>query len=318
MRAAFIDRSPVSSRLPFSYRLVPPWMRSLFASLVGRYQRHRQDRWAQFPAWPLDLSADFLEDWASGVPSRWTGRATPVVLSHDLDSAEGLSNLVRYFLDAEEAVGARSTNFVVPCSWPLDHGLLAEVSRRGHEIGIHGFDHSNRTAFAAPADRAERLAAGAQLGRRYGAAGYRAPSLVRTEALLADLSDHYTYDSSIPTSGGLFPTPNNGCATARPFQLGGLVELPLSMPRDGSLLFLGHRPAEIVDLWFACAEAIHSSGGIVVLLTHCEQRFSGRPAMRSAYREFLAALSADPRFRWATAGEVVKEFASTHPALRVG
>ena len=313
LRAAFTDRPPTSARLPLSYRLVPGRLRSLLAGWLGRRQRGRQDRWAAFPAWPLDLSTDLLDDWANGRPSPWAGRPTPVVLSHDLDSPEGLGNLVRDFLDIEERVGARSTNFVVPCAWPLDHGLLREVRRRGHEIGVHGYDHSNRTAFL-PADLQERrLAAGAELGGRYGARGYRAPSLLRTRELLARLAGRYAYDSSIPTSGGLFPTPNNGCASARPFRLGRLIELPLSMPRDGSLLFLGYGIDEIADLWRTCARQIHDSGGVVVLLTHCERRFSGRPALLAAYRALLEELAADRRFRWCTAEEVVREAAAYLP-----
>jgi peptidoglycan/xylan/chitin deacetylase (PgdA/CDA1 family) len=57
---------------------------------------------------------------------------------------------VRDFLDIEETAGARSTSFVVPCAWPLDHGLLQQLHDRGHEIGVHGYDHANRTPFAAP------------------------------------------------------------------------------------------------------------------------------------------------------------------------
>ena len=307
LRAAFTNRPPVSSRLPLSYQIIPSRMRSVLAGWLGRRQRRRQQQWAVFPAWPLDLSSDLLDDWACGRPSPWAGRPTPVVLSHDLDSAEGLANLVRDFLDIEERVGARSTNFVVPCAWPLDHGLLREVRRRGHEVGVHGYDHSNRTAFLPPDLRAHRLQAGAQLAGRYEGRGYRAPSLLRTRDLLVGLARHYDYDSSIPTSGGPFPTPNNGCASARPFRLAGLVELPLSMPRDGSLLFLGYGTAEIAALWRACAEQIHASGGVVVLLTHCEKRFSGQPAMLSAYRGFLEELAGDRRFRWSTAGEVVRE-----------
>ncbi len=297
----------MSARLPISYQFVPGWVRSLYASVMGRWQRRRYNRWAEFPGWPLDLSTDLLDDWANGSPSPWAGRPTPVVLSHDLDSLEGLINVVHHFLGIEERCGARSTNFVVPCAWPLDHGLLREVQRRGHEIGIHGYDHSNRTPFSPPAELTRRVQAGAEVGKSYSARGYRAPSLLRTEGLLTELAHHYEYDSSIPTSGGLFPTPNNGCATARPFRLLGIIEVPLSMPRDGSLLFLGHSPNDILKLWRSCAEQIHRSGGVVVLLTHCERRFSGQAKMLTAYRAFIEEIAADTRYRWCTLANVVEE-----------
>jgi peptidoglycan/xylan/chitin deacetylase (PgdA/CDA1 family) len=313
LRAAFTERRPLSSRLPFSYQLIPGSLRSLLATFLGRWQRRQQERWAAFPGWPLDLSSDLLADWACERPSLWVAGPTPVVVTHDLDSAEGLTNLVRCFLRAEEEVGACSTNFIVPCAWPIDRALLNEVRQRGHEIGIHGYDHSNRTAFLPAEQQAERLQAGAAVGRSYGACGYRAPSLLRTPGLLARLARHYAYDSSLPTSGGLFPVPNNGCASARPFPLGGLIELPLSLPRDGSLLFLGYGPEEIAELWLSCAGQIHRSGGVVVLLTHCEQRFSGRASMLAAYRRFLDAVAADRRFCFRTAAQVAREARS--PAL---
>lgn len=305
LRAAFTESPPLSSRLPVSYRRVPGWARSLLAGALGRAQRFRESNWAHFPAWPLDLSADFLAD-ALGMPaSPFAQGPTPVILSHDLDSPEGLANLVRDFLDVEEQAGARSTSYVVPCAWPLDHGLLRAARERGHEIGIHGYDHSNRTPFAAPEERARRLNAARDLIDRYGVLGYRAPSLLRTRALIRGLRELYRYDSSIPTSGGLFPVPNNGCASARPFRFDGLRELPVTLPRDGSLLFLGHRPREIARLWRECADTISRSGGVVVLLTHCEARFSGNPEMLAVYRDFLDQVRSSARFAFSTPSEVL-------------
>lgn len=303
LRAAYTTQQPLSARLPLSYRWIPGLVRSWLATRLGKRQRGREAVWGAFPRWPLDLSTDFVADAVARTPA--PPHPTPVVLSHDLDSAEGMTNIVHHFLTLEERYGARSTNFVVPCAWRLDQTQLRTIERRGHELGIHGYDHSNRTAFATPAERQRRLRAGAELARHYGMKGYRAPSLLRTEALLAELGEWYTYDSSIPTSGGLFPTPNNGCASARPFPIHGITELPLSLPRDGSLRFLGYTPDECAALWIACAERIADSGGVVVLLTHGEQRFSGNPAMLTAYERFLKHIAYSDRFCWATAGEVV-------------
>lgn len=308
---AYTPQAPLSARLPLSYHWVPARLRSWLARRIGHKQRMAQDRWAMFPKWPLDLTSDILSD-AIGDRSPWRDRPTPVALTHDLDSAEGLTNVVQRFLPMEERYGARSTNFIVPCGWSLDHQALQTIQRRGHELGIHGYDHSNRSPFLSPSARQKRLAKGALLANEYRMTGYRAPSLLRTEGLLADLHAHYQYDSSIPTSGGLFPVPNNGCASARPYWLQGLVEIPLSLPRDGSLLFLGYAPAEIARLWIACAERIARSGGVVVLLTHAEERFSGQPAMLEAYKQFLKHIAYSDQYRWATMDQVAAEFAASH------
>ena len=123
-RAAFTDEPPASSKLPVSYQRVPGWARALVASAIGRLQRRRVARWATFPGFPLDVSADVAADLERGDRADAL-RPTPVLVSHDIDSPEGLRNLVDRFLPLEEAVGARSINFIVPCAWPIDDGLVA-------------------------------------------------------------------------------------------------------------------------------------------------------------------------------------------------
>jgi peptidoglycan/xylan/chitin deacetylase (PgdA/CDA1 family) len=310
MTATYTETRPVSSRLPFSYQAVPLPLRTVIGHAIGRVQRGRSATWAAFPRFPIDLSADYVADRRGAPPSPFAGGPAPVLLSHDIDTSEGLRNLVDLFLPLEEAAGARSANYVVPCAWPIDHGMMAEVARRGHELGIHGYDHSNTSPFVPATERRRRIDASRPLVERYGMTGYRAPSLLRTRELLADLAPVFRYDSSVPTSGGLFPVPNNGCASARPFMLEGLIELPLSLPRDGSLLFLGYDPDAIFAIWRACAERIAASGGVIGLLTHCESRFSGRPAMLALYRRFLAYLAHDERYAFQSTADVLAAVAA--------
>jgi len=305
-RRAFTEVAPASARLQFAYHAVPAWARTIVASAIGRWNRRRAYAWASFPGWPIDLSADALQDLASGGAAEVPPRPAPVVVTHDIDSPEGLANLVARFLPLEESLGARSTSYIVPCAWRVDDGLVREVMARGHGVGVHGYDHANRTPFAPPEERSRRLDAARGFAVRYAAIGYRAPSLLRTRALLRDLSTRYRYDSSIPTAGGLFPTPNNGCATARPFVVENIVELPVTLPRDGTLRFFGHRPDEIVRMWTECADLVARARGVVVLLTHCERRFSGHPTMLAAYRRFLEHVAGCPyRFAFSTPARVL-------------
>jgi len=306
LRAAFTDALPHSARVPFSYHYVPAGVRSYVGRQLGKRLRSREAQWGRFPQWPLDLSADFIADWTSSDDVPVTNRPTPVLLTHDIDSPDGLRRLVDSFLGLEESVGARSTSYVVPCAWKLDHGLLNAVVARGHEIGVHGYDHSNRTPFFDRDRRRQRLEEGRAALARYAPAGYRAPSLVRTAGLLEDLADYFQYDSSIPTSGGPFPTPNNGCATARPFRIGRTLEIPITLRRDGTAQFLGYSPAEIGRMWADDARDIAAARGTVVLLTHCEKRFSGNAPMLEAYRQFLEFIARSPEFTWSLAGRVAQ------------
>src|SRR5262245_7362788 len=157
-RRAFTDERPVSARLPFRYHAVPGSIRALVATAIGRGKASRVSRWAAFPGWPIDLSADVLDDLRDDAPAQHPAAApTPVVITHDIDSPEGLTNLVASFLPLEEVNGARSTSYIVPCAWPIDHARVGEVVARGHEVGVHGFDHGNTTPFAGAEERARRL-----------------------------------------------------------------------------------------------------------------------------------------------------------------
>jgi peptidoglycan/xylan/chitin deacetylase (PgdA/CDA1 family) len=309
MLAAYTPDPPASARLPINYRRVPGPARRLVARAIGRVQWTRRSSWSRFPGWPIDLSADVAAD--LGDSPRISFSRTPVLLTHDIDSAEGLENLVRLFLPIEEAFGARSTNYIVPCAWPLNHALISEVACRGHEIGVHGYDHANRTPFLPAQHRLQRLARGKEFGDCYCAVGYRAPSLLRTKELLADLAALYRYDSSIPTAGGPFPVANNGCASGRPWRIGKIWELPITLPRDGSLQFLGYSPGLIARLWQETAQILARSGAIVSLLTHCEAGFSGNARMLGAYRAFIEFVAASAQFEFVRPCDLIARIEAT-------
>ena len=300
----FTEAPPISGRLPFSYHVIPERVRDIIAKIIGAYQKQRESAWAHFPGWPLDLSVDAWRDAACEQPR--PERRTPVILTHDLDSPEGLDSFLEYFSSLEIAHGARSVCYIVPCKWSLNFTQLDTLTKFGHELGIHGFDHANRTPFLDRGQMDERIEAARHTLSAYPVKGYRAPSLLRTPALYSALVKHFAYDSSIPTSGGLYPCPNNGCASARPLRIRQLPVIPLSLPRDGSLRFLGYSPAFILKLWQTYSLRIAESGGIVVLLTHCEKRFSGNAAMLNVYQKFLAWVESNERLYFALPMQVLE------------
>ncbi len=284
---------PASSKLPFSYQRVPHRIRWLVASMLVRINKLRIKRRLVFPQWPLDLSVDALNDILT-VNSGDLDRHPQayVLLTHDIDTPESLKYLPG-FLEVEESFGVHSTNFVVPCGWDIDHGILERAFGQGHEIGIHGFNHDNRTPFLPRDEMAARIESAAALMTKYAAKGYRAPSLLRSKLLIDVLANYFTYDSSIPNTDGFYSGTGTGCATARPFHLGSLIEIPLTLPSDANLLFQGFRPGEILSLWMDSAKKLIRSGGIVHLLTHCEKRYSGNKTMLGIYREFVSFLKSN-------------------------
>jgi hypothetical protein len=256
------------------------------------------------PRWPVDATVDYFADLLGPSPEYLTG-PTPVIISHDLDTPEGLSNYLEWFLPMEQALGVgRPAAFVVPSWWPGDDAPLDEL-RSSTEIGIHGFDHSGHTPFAEASELKSRIDFGSQLARRLGACGYRAPSLLRSRPMLGELASHYAFDSSIPTSGGPLPTRNSGAATVRPFLIDDLVEIPVTLPRDGSLLFLGSSWQEIAQTWRESARMIREAHGVVVLLIHCEERFSGSAEGRKTVQEFVSWIASSDEFEFTTFDNMV-------------
>ena len=294
---------PLSARLPFNNRKLPTWLRNAVA-------RRAVSGWAESqislaaPRWPVDATVDYFADLLGPCPDYLTG-PTPVVISHDLDTPEGLNKYLDHFLPMERALGVeRPAAFIVPTWWPNHDERSAEMCA-STETGIHGFDHSGHSPFAEAQEMRSRVEFGAELADRLGARGYRAPSLLRSRPLLSELAQHYSFDSSIPTSGGPLPARNSGAATVRPFRMGELAEVPVTLPRDGSLLFLGTAWSEIGQIWRESARMVRDAHGVVVLLIHCEERFSGSSEGRDTVESFISWLAGSDDFAFTTFNQVV-------------
>jgi hypothetical protein len=296
---------PLSARLPFNYRKLPTWLRNAVARRAVSGWVESQTG-AAAPRWPVDATVDYFADLLEPKPAYLSG-PTPVVISHDLDTPEGLTNYLEFFLPTEMSLGVtRPAAFVVPTWWPTGGGPAEELCANT-ETGIHGFDHSGHTPFAEPKELRSRVAFGVDLASRIGARGYRAPSLLRSRPLLSELAEHYSFDSSIPSSGGPLPTRNSGAATVRPFLMGQLVEVPVTLPRDGSLLFLGTSWPEIAQTWRESARMVREAHGVVVLLIHCEERFSGSAQGRKVVESFVSWLAESDEFEFTTFEHIVRE-----------
>ncbi len=142
----------------------------------------------------------------------------------------------RRVLDLLDETGVRATFFVlgwVASRWP---GLVAEIHRRGHEVGCHGFAHRRAPELGPVAFRADVQRARALLeditGR--GVDGFRAASfsIVRDSMWALDVLVElgFAYDASIfPVRHDLYGMPEFGRAPVwlrRP--AGAILEIPAS------------------------------------------------------------------------------------------
>jgi hypothetical protein len=265
--------------------------------LAGRRALIRWQGLPEFPCWPFDRSvANLLRFYARCLLTaagrtearfRWfwpSRHRAALILAHDVESAEGLRMAVR-LADLEEERGLRSSFNVVASSYPVDRGILTELRRRGFELGVHGVYH-DRSMFASRASFDRQQARLREAVSEFGAEGFRSPATHRVFEWLADLP--VSYDCSIPHSDPFEPQPG-GCCSLWPFFIGGVVELPYTMPQDHTLFtLLRHRS---VELWLGQLERIEDEYGLAQCVSHPDPGYLGDPEKLSLYADFLDAVS---------------------------
>lgn len=286
-------------QLALYYRAKPLVPRSL--QLAARRVLARRQSRPVFPAWPFEGSLTALLRFyahcvlvgldSDSAPFRWfwpKQAAAALILTHDVESAEGLRFALR-LADLEESRGFRSSFNIVASSYPIDTGILAELRNRGFEIGLHGLRH-DRSLFASRDAFVSRLPALAAAATRLGAVGFRSPSTIRVHDWLGELP--LDYDCSVPHSDPYEPQPG-GCCSLWPFFIGSLVELPYTLPQDHTLLtVLREQP---LPIWLAQVDKIERSHGLIQGLTHPDPGYLAEPRARKIYAELLDALASRER-----------------------
>jgi hypothetical protein len=256
----------------------------------------RRQRLPEFPRWPVDTSVSQLLRFhalclatAAGTPDGefvwfWpSGQRCALTLTHDVERADGLRNMVE-IADLEEELGFRSS-FNLGAWYDPDPGVLRDLRSRGFEIGIHGLVH-DRSLFESRTSFEQQQPGIRGLKDRFGAEGFRSPATHRVFDWLGELP--IAYDCSIPNSDPYEPQPG-GCCSVWPFFIGDVVELPWTLTQDHIVFtLLQHRsPA----LWLEQAATIEREHGLIQCLSHPDDGYLGDGAKREIYREFLRAMA---------------------------
>jgi peptidoglycan-N-acetylglucosamine deacetylase len=148
--------------------------------------------------------------------------------------------LTREVLDFLDARRVRGTFFVVGETAEAHPELVSEIAARGHEVGLHGWQHRPLTELEPDAFRADVTRGKALLEELTGAPvlGFRAPtfSLVPESRWALDVLAEvgFGYSSSVlPARSPLFGDPTS---PTTPFRWpNGLLELPCPVLRAGGL-----------------------------------------------------------------------------------
>jgi hypothetical protein len=247
----------------------------------------------QFPAWPLDLSADLLLErllaafmQASGtarLPFIWfwpEGREACAIVTHDVETEAGRDFTAR-LMDIDESFGVPSSFQVVPEKrYAVPPEFLESIRRRKFEVNIHGLDHDgnlfgNRRTFLENAEKINRYAV------EFNAKGFRSPAFYRNVDWLQDLN--FAYDMSVPNVARLEPQ-RGGCCTAFPYSLpGGMTELPLTTAEDYTLFHIFNDYS--TTLWKRQADMVLGVHGLMSFIVHPDYMVADRA--RSVYKQLL-------------------------------
>jgi hypothetical protein len=162
---------------------------------------------------------------------------------------------------------------------------VAELQRRGWEVGVHGLRHDGRD-LESESLAMERLPEMRSWAERWRARGFRAPATQRQWDLMPRLG--FEYDSSYPDTDPFEPQ-GGGCCSWLPFWNRGLLELPITLPQDHTLFVILQEPDG--RIWLEKARVLRERGGMALLDTHPDY-LDEDPAL-AAYRNFLSTFAND-------------------------
>lgn len=238
--------------------------------------------------WPiLESAGEAPVDW-SGWPG---GKQFALVLTHDVESADGVDN-VRRLAELELETGfCSSFNFIPAGAYPDPAELRSWLLANGFEIGVHDLEHDGRLFESREGFRRKARKINRYLND-WGAVGFRSGFMLRRLEWLHELE--LLYDSSTFDTDPFEPQPV-GTSTIFPFHIesaaGGYVELPYTLPQDSTLFLLLREQDSTI--WKRKLDWIAEKGGLALVNIHPDYiDFSGGPPSRNRYpsrilRDFL-------------------------------
>lgn len=275
------DQAKLSVKFKIYYRLrpfIPIFMRQLM-------QRGRNKNLEVPEDWflPSEFERRFraVLEQAPDVqlPHLWPdGYRMSCVLTHDVETSEGV-DLIPAVAEVEEELGFRSAWNFIPHKYPIDPCLLEDLRERGHEIGIHGFNHDGRLFESRDTFRNRTVPINDAL-RRFECVGFRTPMVHRNLLWMQALN--VDYDCSCFDVDPFQAMPG-GTGGAWPFFAGKFVELPYTLPQDHTLFVaLGDESPRV---WIEKFEWLRKRSGMAMLVTHPD--YLNTDKRLNAYREFL-------------------------------
>lgn len=287
------QKRPLYSRIPAFYFMTPAWVKRAARTALAAGQGRIDALVQRYLA--------FLE----GAPAG-DGRAAPLLLTHDVDTAQGLATLPR-LLAVEESLGLSSLIFVVTHRYPWDRAGLTRLLDRGHAFGVHDTTHDNQLAYLPPDAVEARIARAQSALGALDVGAFRAPAFLRSASLYEGIARRVAFDLSTNDAALVWPHPGDGLGSPFPVRYRRMVCAPTTLPRDGELLALGLDRAATLDLCMRKAVQLARVSAPAVLLTHPDPTFTDTDERIETYGLLLQQLRASGLFRMASPAETLAE-----------
>lgn len=295
-------RSRILKIYYFLKPLIPRKIQIFLRKKKAKYQN------VSFPHWPIEeklenIRRDILKnlrETKGKIPFIWFwphGKNFAVVLTHDVETSKGLSN-IETICQIEKKYGFRSSWNFVPERYTINMKLLDRLTNEGFEVGIHGLKHDGKL-FNSMNIFDERMKKIKGYARKWGAVGFRSPSTHRNPVWMANMS--FEYDTSFPDTDPYEPQPG-GCLSIFPFFIGKLVELPITLAQDHTLFeILAYKD---ISIWKQKIAWIEKMNGMVLVVVHPDYMFTD--TRLGLYEDFLKLLSQKGNFYHALPREVAR------------
>jgi hypothetical protein len=260
-----------------------------------RLQRMYLSDWRsiRFPSWPVDFTVDILHEEhlrllleANGVekvPFIWFWPdAAPncMILTHDVETAAG-RDFAPQLMDMDANYGFKASFQVVPEDrYEVPDEYVRQIRDRGFEFNVHDLNHDGNL-FKEHREFLRRAKKINEYSRKYNSSGFRAGAMYHNVDWYGAFE--FSYDMSVSTVAHMEPQ-RGGCCTVMPYFIGNIVELPLTMTQDYSVLHM--LKMKSIDLWKQQAELIGNRNGLMSLIAHPDYLIE--KGNRSIYESLLA------------------------------
>jgi hypothetical protein len=277
------------------YTLKPMIPRALQIFMRRQLAKHKQKRFAHI--WPIDPNSAKPP---TGWPGWPDGKEFGLVLSHDVDTGKGYTNVLK-LADFEEESGFRSQfNFVPERYGHIDMGLLKELKHRGFGVGVHGLKHDGKLFSSKEIfnQRASRINAYLE---EWGTRAFTTPSMIRNHTWIQELNIDFCI-SSFDTDP--FEPQSDGAGTIFPYWVQsysserGFLELPYTLVQDFTLFVI--LKEDSIRLWKLKLDWIAAHGGMALLNSHPD------------YMKFEGAISQYEQYPMAFYAEFLDHIKSRH------